>query len=67
MVRQCSPTIAELQNDKKTTVSRLSSLDNRFALVPNADLGHAQASLVATLDLRICRLPPPPLQPANDY
>ena len=36
--------------------THLSSLDTRFALVPNADLGHAQASLDATLDLRICRL-----------
>ena len=33
----------------------LSSLDNRFAFVPNANLGHAQASSGATLDLRICR------------
>ena len=33
----------------------LSSLDNRFALVPNANLGHAQASLGAALDFRICR------------
>ena len=31
-------------------------MDTRFALVPNADLGHAQASLDATLDLCICRL-----------
>ena len=35
---------------------RLSSLDYRFALIPIADLGHAKASFVATLGLRICRL-----------
>ena len=35
---------------------RLYSLDYRFALIPNAGLGHAHASMGATLALRICRL-----------
>ncbi len=37
-------------------VFRLYSLDYRFALIPNAGLGHAHASMGATLVLRICRL-----------
>ncbi|SHK24499.1 hypothetical protein SAMN05720759_101323 [Fibrobacter sp. UWB12] len=37
-------------------VSRLYSLDYRFALIPNAGHGHAHASMGATLALRICRL-----------
>jgi len=35
---------------------RLSSLDYRFALIPNADLGHANVNFVTTLGLCICHL-----------